>query len=42
MGVLEADTIKQDMKEKKLKKIISGKQESYSKQIYIEGTSPKG
>ena len=43
LGILEADTIKQvEMKEKKIKKRISGEWENNSKQNYIVGTSSKG
>ena len=38
MGILEADTIKQVEWKKKLKKSISGEQESYLKPNYIAGT----
>ena len=39
LEILEADTIRQvEMKEKKLKKSISGERENYSKQNYITGT----
>ena len=36
LGILEADTIKQmEMKEKKLRKNISGELENYSRQNYL-------
>ena len=43
LGILETDTIKQeDIKEKKLKRKISGERESYSKPNIIAGTLKKG
>ena len=40
---MEADIIKQmEMKEKNLKKSISGERGNYSKPNYIAETSPKG
>ena len=42
LGILEADTIKQVIKEKKLQKSISGERENYSKTNYIAEISSKG
>ena len=42
LEILEADIIKQVELKEKLKKSISGEQESYSKQNYIEGILSKG